>query len=129
MDNALGLGVDLLAVDRMKASVDSEAFLAATFTPAERLAAAARADVVTYFAKIFAGKEAVFKSLGMSGDELESWLDIEITDAPSGAPEATLRGSCARAAAARGADHVLLSFSHDARLVLAACLLIGRHDQ
>ena len=77
---------------------------------------------------MFAGKEAVFKCLGISADSLDSWLDIEIVDGEHGQPEVNIRGSLATVADFHGAERVALSLSYDTEYAMAVAALTGGVD-
>jgi len=66
------------------------------------------------------GKEAVFKSLGVSGKGAAASLrDIEILPDESGAPQVTLHGDAKSAAEAKGVKKVLVSLSHSDSVAIA----------
>jgi holo-[acyl-carrier protein] synthase len=121
----LGIGTDILAVERMRSCIDSPAFMSKTFTEAERALAASRADLGSYYAKVFAGKEAVFKCFGIGADSFGSWLDVEIADGAEMQPVVTLHGELASVAASRGVREVLLSLSYDTGYATAFAVLVG----
>ena len=87
--------------------------------------AASRADASSYYAKVFAGKEAVFKCFGLQADALRSWQDVEIVDGEQGQPVVKLHGELETVAAARGAWQVLLSLSYDTDYAVGFAALIG----
>jgi phosphopantetheine--protein transferase-like protein len=115
----LGVGTDILRIDRMRDCLGSSSFARRTFTPLEMGAAQGRADEAAYYARVFAAKEAVFKCLGLAAEELGGWLEIEIADSEEAQPEVRLRGSVARLAEARHVGGVLLSVSSDTDYALA----------
>ena len=80
---------------------------------------ASRPDPGSYYAKVFAGKEAVFKCFGIVADSLGSWRDIEIVDTGERQPAVNLSGSLAQMASSRGVERVLLSLSYDTDYALA----------
>jgi phosphopantetheine--protein transferase-like protein len=121
----LGIGVDILAVERMRSCLGSPQFMRRVFTEAEVEASASYLDPQGCLARVFAGKEAVFKCLGVDADALDSWTDIEVSDMCGGPPAVGLRGGMAAAARRRGAEQVLLSLSGDAGYVAAFAVLVG----
>ena len=125
MAGLLGIGTDILSVERMRGCVDSPVFISATFTEAEIRLGAARADLCSYYAKVFAGKEAVFKCFGVGSDSLRSWKDVEIVDGSDMQPVVTLHGELASIAESRGAREVLLSLSYDTGYATAFAALVG----
>jgi holo-[acyl-carrier protein] synthase len=119
----LGVGTDLLSVERMRRVVEDpgvdSAFLRRTFTAREREEARRRPDPILYLASRFAGKEAVFKALGLAGDHVR--LDeIEILNDAIGRPTVTLHGELKRHA---GEATVDLSLSSETEYCLAFAVL------
>jgi holo-[acyl-carrier protein] synthase len=121
----LGIGTDILLIDRVRRSLDSPSFVRKTFTEMETRLAESRPDPGNYYAKVFAAKEAVFKCFGVTADSLGSWRDIEIIDSDERQPEVSLHGPLASTAASLGVERVLLSLSYDTEYAVAFAALIG----
>lgn len=121
----LGVGTDVLRIGRIRDCLCSPSFKRRTFTALEMSTAEGRADESAYYARVFAGKEAVFKSLGLSADDLGSWLNIEVVDSEEAQPEVRLRGIVARLAEARHVSGVMLSVSSDTDYSLAFAAATG----
>ncbi len=121
----LGIGTDILSVERMRDCIDSPPFIRSTFTDAEIALSASRADQGSYYAKVFAGKEAVFKCFGVQADTLQSWKDVEIVDGSEAQPVVELHGELAAIAESRGVRQILLSLSYDTDYATAFAALIG----
>lgn len=120
----LGIGCDLMALERMPPLPPEDPFLRKTFTERERREAAGAPDTRRYFATNFSGKEAVFKAL--RGDPDTFRLDgIEILREPSGAPSVALSGRAAALAAARGVRTVHLSLSWEDEYCMAFAVAEG----
>jgi len=109
----VGVGTDILRIDRIGRCLDSPSFMRRTFTEGELGVGSRRPDRAAYYANLFAAKEAVFKCLGIAADELGCWLSIEILDSEEARPQVRLSGTAARAARARGVGKVMLSLSSD----------------
>ena len=60
-----GVGTDILLIERMRCQITSAAFMSRVFTADEMNVGRWRADPATYYAKVFAAKEAVFKCFGI----------------------------------------------------------------
>src|SRR5690349_7240336 len=76
----MGVGLDLLEIDRLEAVLARRPTLAARlFTEAERAYAAERARPAQHLAARFCAKEAVAKALRL---EAWSWQDIEVVEGP-----------------------------------------------
>lgn len=125
MPEILGIGADILLLERMRESITSPSFMRRTFTEMEMSSAEPRADVATYYAEVFAAKEAVFKCLGVQADALRSWTDIEIVDSGEARPQVDLRGGLSALARERGAGQVFLSLSHDTEYATAVAVMVG----
>ncbi|NLE10791.1 MAG: holo-ACP synthase [Actinobacteria bacterium] len=121
----LGIGTDVLSVQRMRSCIDSPAFVNNTFTEAEVEMGVSRGDPAAYYAKVFAGKEAVFKCFGMEADALRSWTEIEIVDGGQGQPVVRLRGQLEALAEAREVREVLISLSYDTDYAVGFAMLTG----
>jgi holo-[acyl-carrier protein] synthase len=113
------LGADISRVDRMRPSLDLAPFMRRTFTDGEMTRAQGQPDQAVYYAKLFAAKEAIFKSFAISADELRSWLEIEIIESQEFAPAAELSGSMQALASERGVERVLVSLSGETNYVVA----------
>jgi holo-[acyl-carrier protein] synthase len=110
----IGIGVDLVDVDRMRAVLARTPRLAGRlFTPAERAYAEASGDPAERFAVRFAAKEAVMKALGV-GLGAFAWHDVEVVRAHSGAPRLVVTGRAAALADAAGVTSWKLTLAHTA---------------
>lgn len=88
-------------------------FVARNFTKAEIAYCVSQPSPSASFAARWAGKEAVFKSLGVaSKGAAAAMTDIEILPNESGVPTVTLHGDALAAAKSKGVKKVLLSLSH-----------------
>jgi len=113
----VGLGIDVVAIDRFIEALDSPGFLERVFTPAERRIGHAS------LAARWAAKEALAKALGAPGGL--SWQDAEVTRADDGAPILTITGTVAARAAELGVTRIFLSMSHDAGVASAIVVAEG----
>lgn len=108
----IGIGVDLVDVDRFRAALARTPTLAdRLFTSEERAYAQAANDPTERMAVRFAAKEAVMKALGVGLGAVD-WHDIEVVRAPSGAPSLVLTGRAASLAAAAGVRDWKLTLTH-----------------
>jgi len=89
-------------------------FVSRNFTDAEVAYCRAQPSPPSSFAARWAGKEAVFKSLGVkSNGAAASLRDIEILNDPeTGAPTVSLHGDAKAKADERGIVKILISLSH-----------------
>lgn len=122
----LGVGCDIIRVDRVARAAEKEPFLTRVYTPAERAYAMQRgAGCAASLAARFAGKEAVLKAFGtgLRGGTLH---DVEILPDALGAPEVHLHGFFAARAAEMGVVRVWITLSHEKEYAMAYCMLEGQ---
>jgi phosphopantetheine--protein transferase-like protein len=92
---------------------ENQTFISRNFTDAEIAYCRAQPSFQASFAARWVGKEAVFKSLGVSSRGAGAAMkEIEILPSEAGAPEVTLHGEAKAAAAAKGICMIHLSLSH-----------------
>jgi holo-[acyl-carrier protein] synthase len=107
-----GVGLDLIEIERVRRAWArfGDRFARRVLSDAEW--ASMHGDPAAFLAGRLAAKEAVFKALGTGWAEGVTWRDVEVLNAPSGAPEIRLRGVAQRRCAERGASGAHLSLSH-----------------
>ena len=115
----LGVGTDILRMQRMRDILDSESesFVRKVYTERERKQAGDGPDPESYFATRFSGKEAVFKCFGIHGNVRLS--EIEILDGETGQPQVTLSGELSKIAAKKGIRNVQISLSYETDYAIA----------
>jgi holo-[acyl-carrier protein] synthase len=120
----LGIGVDIVAIERMARSLaeGDGRFEKQVFTGQERAACAGRADRDQAFAARFAAKEACLKALGTGWAQGLSFQQVEVVDGEGGRPELRLSGAAAERAQALGVGHMHVTLSHD--LTVAAAVVV-----
>lgn len=116
----LGTGVDILDIERIRNvhQDGTDSFFKATYTEAEREHALIRPDPALYFATRFAGKEAVFKCLGIMPDGIRL-NEIEILEAETGQPRVTLSGNLKQIAENKGIRDIQVSLSYETDFAIA----------
>lgn len=88
-------------------------FVARNFTDAEAAYCRSQPSPASSFAARWAGKEAVFKSLGVPSKGASAAMkDIEILPNSEGVPTVTLHGDAKAAAASKGISNIHISLSH-----------------
>jgi holo-[acyl-carrier protein] synthase len=123
----LGLGTDLIEVERIRASYAKfgERFLSRVLRPEEIAYCLSHRDPAPYLAARFAVKEAVSKAFGTGmGAEL-GWLDIEVKRRESGEPIVELHGKGIELFARRNASRLLISLTHTQHQASAVAVLEG----
>ena len=103
----LGVGVDLVEVDRIRKSRENhgEHFLEKVFTPEEQEYCLAMSDPDPHFAARFAAKEAVSKAFGTGIGAEIGWLSVSVSRQDS------------------GGEQVLLSLSHLKEMAVAFAVI------
>lgn len=120
----LGVGIDVVAVERFAAALGRTPNLAARlFTADERLTTTGNVRSVASLAARFAAKEAVSKALGVPAG-LE-WHDCTVRSTAAGRPLLQLTDTVAAAATAQGITGWHLSLSHDAGIAAAVVIAVG----
>ncbi|WP_062069893.1 holo-ACP synthase [Demequina sediminicola] len=114
----LGLGIDVVAIDRFEATLESSpTFAERVFTPQER-------ELGTHsLAARWAAKEALAKALGAPAGL--HWHDAEVVREDGGRPRLVMRGTVAARAAELGMTTFHLSLSHDAGIASAVVVAEG----
>jgi holo-[acyl-carrier protein] synthase len=126
MANIIGLGLDLVDIDRIGETIDryGDRFLHRIFTDSEIAYCGRRRVPAIHFAGRFAAKEAAMKALGTGRSQGVLWRDVEIVRL-GGPPQLRLHGGAARRFAAIGGGSSRLSITHSDQLAMAQVLLLG----
>lgn len=104
----IGVGIDLLEIERMSAALSRRPKLAErVFTAQERAYAERHKNPAQHFAARFCAKESVAKALGLTA---WGWRDVEVVSTGA-APRVRLTGLAAEAADRLGAE-IHLSLTH-----------------
>jgi holo-[acyl-carrier protein] synthase len=119
----LGIGIDLISIEKIAKSVKSEAFQRKVFTSAEIAICEAVSNSAERYAGKFAAKEALMKAIG-KGIRQEVWFSqIEVLNRESGAPYLNLSGKAEQALESLGGAQVHISLAHSAGLAVAVVIL------
>jgi holo-[acyl-carrier protein] synthase len=121
----LGVGTDLTSVEKIAASVRSQAFRRKVFTPAEIAACEAFGQPAEHYAGKFAAKEACMKALSRGIRQSVWFTHIEVLNRETGAPVIRVSGEAERAAKDLGVRNIHVSISHSQGLALAVVILEG----
>ena len=119
----LGIGTDIVELDRLETAItrNGEAFLHRVYTAGELDEARGRRD---YLGGRWAAKEAAAKALGCGIGAGCSFTDVEVIDAPSGAPTLKCKAPAALRLAERHRElrwHV--SISHERAYAVATVIV------
>jgi holo-[acyl-carrier protein] synthase len=123
----LGIGVDLVDITDLQNSIDSQqdAFVGRVFTTEEQQYARQKADPYQIFGGRFAAKEACLKAFATGWTDETDWLDIEVSNEPSGRPILKLKGELAARSSALGVKQAWVSISHVGQYAIAEVILEG----
>lgn len=120
----VGIGVDVVDIERIAASLEREGFAERVFsaTERERCEVASAETRLARYAVRFAAKEAFYKALGTHQEGL-GWQDVEVAG-ESGEPPGLIPSEKARRAMeAAGVGRVHLSLTHDGGVAIAFVVL------
>jgi holo-[acyl-carrier protein] synthase len=122
----VGLGVDLVDIERVRRLIDShgDRAMARLFTDGERAYAGYRVDPARHLAARIAAKEAAFKAL--AGNDLArriGWRELEVFARADGGPLLRLHGRAERRATELGVTRILVTISHTDTMAVAVVVL------
>lgn len=117
----VGIGVDIVEIDRIEAAIarSGPRFIERLFTRTEIEYCERHKDRYERYAGRFAVKEAAMKALGTGWRHGVRWVDIEVTNLPSGKPTLNLTGVARKFAAQLGVNNISISITHSGNLALA----------
>jgi len=123
----LGIGIDLVKVDRIERAVErwSEGFTYRVFTEGELVYSLRQKRPAVHLAARFAVKEAVMKAFGTGWSGGVKWTDVEVVRGESGRPGVVLSGRLGDMGADMGVKEILVSFTHDGDYAVAQAILTG----
>lgn len=123
----VGIGIDIIEVERIKKACCSLCFLQRVFTEEERKYFEKCGNNPQTIAGNFAAKEAVMKALGTGFNV--GWKNIEILHCPNGKPYVNLYDRAAyRLSCIRG-KKVWVSISHIRGLAVAQAIIEGEDEE
>jgi holo-[acyl-carrier protein] synthase len=118
----LGLGTDLIEIERVQASIDhfGDRFLNRVFTEGEiAYCLRKKKHSAESFAARFAAKEAGAKALGTGISRGISWKELEVRRLPGERPTLHLTGRAAERAQSMGVRNIQLSLTHSREVAMA----------
>lgn len=123
----LGVGIDIIEVERVAASVErfGERFLKRVLLPDEIAYCLSHKVPAPFIAARFAAKEAISKAFGTGIGAQLGWHDMEVKRKESGEPFVVLHGKGQKLLAERKARVVLISLSHTQAYAAATAILEG----
>ena len=123
----LGLGIDIIEVERIRASHEKfgDRFLNRILHPNEVAYCLSYRDPAPFLAARFAAKEAISKAFGTGIGSKLGWRDVEVGKRETGEPFVILHEAGQTLLRDRGAGGVLLSLSHTENYAAAVAVLEG----
>ena len=122
----LGVGTDIVEVNRVKKAINNPRFCERVYTEAERQYCESRGmQRVQSYAARFSGKEAILKAFG-TGLREGTMQDIEILPDALGCPQVNLTGHFAKLACEKKVEKVWISLSHTKEYAAAQCVMEGK---
>ena len=123
--SVLGIGVDMVEVERIQHSLDrfGERFMKRVFTEGEIDYCTSMKFPARHFAARFAAKEAVSKAFGTGVGKAMGWRDIDIRKKKSGEPFLVFSGPAQELATKRGVTSALITLSHTDHHAMACVVL------
>ena len=125
VEGAVGLGVDIVEIERMRKILKrSPAFARKVFSAEECRYCDATAQPAVHYATRFAAKEAVLKALGTGFSQGIGARDVEVRRTSKGRPYAVLTGCAKQVAQALGVRELPLSLSYTHTDAVACAMAI-----
>ena len=121
----LGVGVDLIEVERIQHSLDrfGERFMKRVFTEGEIAYCQSMKFPARHFAARFAAKVAVSKAFGTGIGKAMGWRDIDVHKKKSGEPFLVLHDDADRLARSRDMKSSWITLSHTDHHAVAMIVL------
>lgn len=116
-----GIGTDILKIETISNCVvygPLDSFVRKTYTDREISLILTRPLPLNSYATRFCGKEAVFKALNLSGDQIRL-NEIEILEHENSQPFVILHENAKRLADEKGIKNIHISLSYDSKYALA----------
>lgn len=125
MGEVLGIGADLVDIDRFRLAMARRPRLAERmFSTDERAYAFRHREPAPRLAARFAAKEAVMKALGVGLGRF-ALRDVEVVRARGGQPRLALSGTAADLARERGVRGWHLTLTHTDTMAMAVAVALG----
>jgi len=121
----IGIGIDIVSIPDMAERVKKTNFIEKVFTVKEINYCLSYQNSAERFAGKFAAKEAFMKAINM-GIKQEIWfLQIEIRNRVSGAPEILCSGKAEETLSNLAAENIHVSISHNKNTAIAMVIVEG----
>lgn len=119
----IGIGIDLMEVEKIEKDIQSQTYLRKIFTEAEIMECESVANSAERFAGRFAAKEAFMKAIG-KGIRQQVWFSqIEILNHENGQPYIQVKNEAERSLIALAVQNVHVSITHTKSYAAAIVIL------
>ncbi len=119
----VGVGIDLIEVEKIEKDIQSEVYLRKVFTEHEITECKSLINSAERFAGRFAAKEALMKAIG-KGIRQEVWFtQIEVLNHENGQPYIQVNGEAQRTLLELGAKNIHVSITHTRHDAAAVVIL------
>ena len=119
----IGLGTDLVEVERMAKSIETTGFREKIFSPGEIVYCESKVNKAESYAARFAAKEAFFKALGTGWRGAMGFNEVEVINDELGKPSINLLGGAKKIISERKINTIHLSISHTRYIATATVIL------
>jgi holo-[acyl-carrier protein] synthase len=119
----IGIGTDIIEVERVLKSIESEGFKNKVYTPAEITYCEAKLNKAENYAARFAAKEAFAKALGTGFRGQINFTEIEVLNDDLGKPYIQTTGDTQNYLIQRRAGKIHLSLSHTKSTAIAMVVI------
>jgi holo-[acyl-carrier protein] synthase len=119
----IGIGTDIVQVERISKSISKEGFKHKVFSDAEIAYCESKANKAEHYAARFAAKEAFVKALGTGFVEGMAFKEVSVVNDELGKPSIQLTGNTALIIAAKQISSIQLSLSHVKELAIAMVVI------
>jgi holo-[acyl-carrier protein] synthase len=118
-----GIGIDLIEVEKIAASIGSESYLRKVFTEDEIKECRSVSNSAERFAGKFAAKEACMKAVGKGIRQGIWFTQIEVLNEESGAPYVRVNGEMEASMKEMGVKTIHISVTHTKSTAAAIVIL------
>jgi holo-[acyl-carrier protein] synthase len=110
----VGIGTQVMECARVRGLIDKhgESFLKQVYTTREVAYCNGKKQSTEQFTALWAAKEAVFRTLGLTWKRGMNWADVEVVCENGNAPEVVVTGPTREIMVLRGATRIMLTMAH-----------------
>jgi holo-[acyl-carrier protein] synthase len=110
----VGIGTQVMECARVRGLIDQhgEIFLKQVYTTREIAYCNGKKQSTEQFTALWAAKEAVFRTLGLTWKRGMNWADIEVVCENGGPPEIVVTGPTREMMVIRGATRIMVTMAH-----------------